>query len=156
MIHKVIWLVFYTLAIAMLAAILYNVLFVYDYDRVNTEAPGDANVDGVSGIGTIAGGKNAGVLDGKGALWVAADTIQNGCSYFFYQYAYLPMIHQNDEIDQQLGVQSDYFMMDETGAIIEDSASTVAGYKNTPTDLSGARIYTVDDISGDWYSEKNY
>lgn len=148
MVQKAIWLVFYTLAIAMLAALLYNVLFIYDYDRVNTEMPGDAD-----GVGTVAGG----IWNGKGALWVAADTIQNACSSYFYNYAYLPMIHQNDEIDQQLGVRSDYFMMDEDGMAIEDDVESAVGYKNTPTDLSDTDVYEIlSGGSGEWYHEDNY
>lgn len=148
MVQKAIWLVFYTLAIAMLAALLYNVLFIYDYDRVNTEMPGDSD-----GVGTVAGG----IWNGKGALWVAADTIQNACSSYFYNYAYLPMIHQNDEIDQQLGVRSDYFMMDEDGVAIEDDVTSAVGYKNTPTDLSDTDVYEIlSGGSGEWYHEDNY
>lgn len=148
MVQKAIWLVFYTLAVAMLAALLYNVLFVYDYDRVNTEVPGDT-----SGIGTISGG----VLNGKGALWVAADTIQNACSAHFYNYAYLPMIHQNDEIDQQLGIASDYYMMEADGTAIADDVDSAVGYKNTPADLSDTDVYSVPSGgSGEWYHEDNY
>ena len=153
MVQKAIWLVFYTLAIAMLAALLYNVLLVYDYDKVNTEVPGYVSEDGSRYRLTVAGG----IMDGKGALWVAADTIQNACSSYFYNYAYLPMIHQNDEIDQQLCVQSDYFMMEADGTAIEDDVTSAGGYKNTPTDLSNTNVYEVDsEGSGEWYHEDNY
>lgn len=145
--HKMLGYVFYAIACAMLMALLYNVLLVYDYDVVNTEV-------------TVYDGKettevrSSYMLGSKGALWVAADNIQNACSFFFYENAFLPMVHQNDEIDQQLGVASDYFMMRSDGTVIEDSvASTTSGYKNTPADLESNNIYGVG--SG-WYHEQNY
>lgn len=147
MAHKTIGLVFYTIGVAMLMALLYNVLFVYDYDVVNTEV---TVYDGKEN--TSSGSRY--MLGSKGALWVAADNIQSACSYFFYEYAYLPMVHQNDEIDQQLGVQSDYYMMDNIGDPIPDSVTSVdTGYKNTPTDLEMENIF---ETGSGWYHEDNY
>lgn len=149
MAHKMLWLVFYTLGVAMLCALLYNVLFVYNYDVVNTEV---TVYDGKVNTGVD---KSRYMFGSKGALWVAADNIQNACSWFFYEYAYLPMVHQNDEIDQQLGVDSDYYMMDGNGVAIPDAVDTAGGYKNTPANIRDDRLYEAPSSSG-WYHEDNY
>lgn len=39
----------------------------------------------------------------KGALWYAAEMVETPISRYYYMYCYLPNIHMNDYVDENLG-----------------------------------------------------
>ena len=129
-IGKVIWSVFAFLGMAIVAVLLYDLLFAYDY-TASSSAQGDGNDHmGAHTIEEINGVR-------KGALWVVADAIQSGASLYYYNYCYLPVIHETDRVDRTLGWTSPYQMVERDGSLI-------AGYDATPTNLY---MYDTIDMS---------
>lgn len=54
----------------------------------------------LTGTNLYMGGAN---LHWKGALWYAAEQMENPISRYYYEYCYLPNVHANDYIDESLG-----------------------------------------------------
>lgn len=138
---KVIGSVFLFIGLAILAVILYDLLFAYDYES-SSSAQGDGNdhmgAHEVESTGKFDYGQH-------GALWVLADGVQNASSFYYYNYCYLPAVHDTDELDSQLGLTSPYFMIGANGLKAPGD-----GYKDTPTDTSEDIVDVPSD--GEWWS----
>lgn len=71
-------------------------------------------------------------LHWKGALWYAAEQLENPISRYYYEYCYLPNIHTNDYLDEALGGTRN------TGGLYYHGSM-----QETRTDLSGSDdLYT--------------
>lgn len=129
---KVVLSVFAFLGMAIVAVLLYDLLFAYDY-TASSSAQGDGNDHmGSHSVQEIRGSQ-------KGALWVLADTIQENASFYVYNYCYLPIAHETDVLDQQMSLSSQYYMVDDEGNSIESDA--------TPTNLHYAELVNMPATS---------
>lgn len=72
------------------AVILYLVLF------------GTTSLKGESLVGKSVGNVES-VAEWEGALWHLARAVETPIARYYYEYCYLPNIHQNDYVDQALG-----------------------------------------------------
>lgn len=72
------------------AALLYFALF------------GTYDLNGNSLVGTKTGNITQ-TSEWKGALWFAAEAMENPISRYYYEYCYLPNLHKDDYVDEALG-----------------------------------------------------
>lgn len=63
---------------------------------------GTYDLDGNSLVGTKTGNVTQ-AQEWKGAIWYMARSIESPISRYYYQYCYLPNVHQNDYVDEDLG-----------------------------------------------------
>ena len=98
------------------AVILYLVLF------------GTTSLRGESLVGKKVGNIDS-VTEWQGALWYMARAVENPISRYYYEYCYLPNIHQNDYVDQALG-----------------GTPNVSDIQKTETDLTRNYTKPYDDL----------
>lgn len=135
-IGKVIWSVFAFLGMAIVAVLLYDLLFAYDY-TASSSAQGDGN----DHLGTHAISETLGVQ--KGAIWALADGIQSGMSLYTYNYCYLPVIHETDEIDAQLSLTI-------RGQLVDSIGNTITNPDDTPVHLDNPSEQLVESYESIW------
>ena len=93
---------------------------------------GTYDLNGNSLVGTKTG-TIAQTTEWKGALWYAAEAMENPISRYYYEYCYLPNLHKNDYVDEALG-----------------GSKSFSSIQKTPTDLSSSP--TDDTYSFSTYS----
>lgn len=114
--------VFLTIMGVTVAMILYMVFF------------GTTSFDGTSLVGTKTGNITQ-TSSWQGVLWYAAESIETPISRYYYEYCYLPNIHQSDYVDEALGG-------------IKNSAYYNGNIQQTRTDLS----YDASNPCADFYN----
>lgn len=93
---------------------------------------GTYDLNGNSLVGTKTGTITQ-TTEWKGALWYAAEAMENPISRYYYEYCYLPNLHKNDYVDEALG-----------------GSKSFSSIQKTPTDLSSSP--TDDTYSFSTYS----
>lgn len=81
---------------------------------------GTYDLNGNSLVGTKTGTITQ-TTEWKGALWYAAEAMENPISRYYYEYCYLPNLHKNDYVDEALG-----------------GSKSFSSIQKTPTDLSSS------------------
>lgn len=130
--------VFLTIMGVTVAMILYLVFF------------GTTSLDGRSLVGTKTGNIEQ-RSEWQGVLWYMARVIETPISRYYYEYCYLPNIHQNDYVDEALGgtYDTDYYDGDlqKTETDLTYSASyPYADLYSFPTSSNGINHYSTG-----WY-----
>lgn len=74
---------------------------------------GTYDLNGNSLVGTKTGNITQ-LSEWKGALWFAAEAMENPISRYYYEYCYLPSLHKNDYVDEALGGSKTYSTMQRT------------------------------------------
>lgn len=57
----------------------------------------------------------------KGALWYAAEAMENPISRYYYEYCYLPNLHKNDYVDEALGGSKSFSSLQKTATDLSSS-----------------------------------
>lgn len=93
----------------------------------------------------------------KGALWTAAEGVEVGISRYYYDYCYLPVIHNGDGVDLSIGGRfrgSSYNNTVFSGAGSATNYNCTKIYRQTGTNLSYND--TAADHVGDNGSKTDY
>lgn len=107
---------------------------------------GTYDLDGNSIVGTKTGNITQ-TSEWKGALWYAAETIEHPISKYYFDYCYLPTLHETDYVD--LALTS---ITDNTTDLSSD-LFTVGNYQTTKADLSDNtdKCKLTTDYSTSWF-----
>lgn len=57
----------------------------------------------------------------RGALWYAAEAMENPISRYYYEYCYLPSIHKDDYVDEALGGSQTFSSIQKTATNLSSS-----------------------------------
>lgn len=81
---------------------------------------GTYDLNGNSLVGTTTGTITQ-TTEWKGALWYAAEAMENPISRYYYEYCYLPNLHKNDYVDEALGGSKSFSSLQKTATDLSSS-----------------------------------
>lgn len=81
---------------------------------------GTYDLNGNSLVGTNTGNITQ-VAEWKGALWYAAEAMENPISRYYYEYCYLPNLHKDDYVDEALGGSKTFSTLQRTTTDLSSS-----------------------------------
>lgn len=81
---------------------------------------GTYDLNGNSLVGTTTGTITQ-ITEWKGALWYAAEAMENPISRYYYEYCYLPNLHKNDYVDEALGGSKSFSSLQKTATDLSSS-----------------------------------
>ena len=124
--------VFLVLMYTVMAVILYLVFF-------GTKSLNGNDLVGVQ-IGTITQTQSW-----KGLIWFMAGAVENSTARYYYEYCFLPNIHNDDYVDEALGGQpsSSYFESGDLQKTETNLSSASSDLYNFPAENSGIRHYST-------------
>lgn len=81
---------------------------------------GTYDLNGNSLVGTTTGTITQ-TAEWKGALWYAAEAMENPISRYYYEYCYLPNLHKDDYVDEALGGSKSFSTLQKTATDLSSS-----------------------------------